>query len=69
MIPYDAVYYDNTGAYVYLCQDGRAVKTYVATDIFDDTTIAIVDGIAEGECVEMTEIWLELVQKSTRYAF
>lgn len=31
--------------------------------------LCLPDGIAEGECVEMTEIWLELVQKSTRYAF
>ncbi len=51
LIPYDAVYYDNTGAYVYLCKDGKAVKTYVTAGIFDDTTIAIVDGIAQGDTV------------------
>ena len=27
------------------------------------------EGLAEGECVEMPEKWLEKVQKSTRYAF
>lgn len=51
LIPYDAVYYDSTGAYVYLCVNNKAVKTYVITDIFDDTTIAIVDGISKGDLV------------------
>ncbi len=51
LIPYDAVYYDNNGSYVYLCVDNKAVKTYVTTDIFDDTTIAIVDGISAGDMV------------------
>lgn len=51
IIPYDAVYYDNDGAYVYLCVDGRAVKTYVATGIFNDTEIAVIDGITAGDTV------------------
>lgn len=51
LIPYDAVYYDTKGAYVYLAKDGIAVKTYVTTDIFDDTTIAILEGIAEEDTV------------------
>ncbi|MCM1326730.1 MAG: efflux RND transporter periplasmic adaptor subunit [Bacteroidales bacterium] len=51
LIPYDAVYYDNTGAYVYLCVDGKAVKTYVTTGIFDDTIIAVIDGISKGDIV------------------
>ncbi len=51
LIPYDAVYYDNTGSYVYLCVDGKAVKTYVTTGIFDDTTIAILEGISKGDTV------------------
>lgn len=51
LIPYDAVYYDNSGSYVYLCQNGLAVKTYVSTGIFDDTTIAVTEGISEGDTV------------------
>ncbi|MBQ2802315.1 MAG: efflux RND transporter periplasmic adaptor subunit, partial [Lachnospiraceae bacterium] len=51
LIPYDAVYYDNNGSYVYLAVDGKAVKTYVTTGIFDDTTISIIDGIAVGDTV------------------
>lgn len=51
LIPYDAVYYDNNGSYVYLCVDDHAVKTYVETGIFDDTTIEITDGIAANDIV------------------
>ena len=48
IIPYDAVYYDNKGAYVYVADSGNAVKTYVTTGIFNDEEIQILDGIAEG---------------------
>lgn len=51
VIPYDAVYYDNDGSYVYLCVDGKAVKTYVTTGIFNDTEIVIVDGVTAGDTV------------------
>lgn len=51
IIPYDAVYFENEGAYVYTVKDGHAVKTYVTTGIFDDTRIQIIDGISEGDIV------------------
>ena len=51
LIPYDAVYYDNTGSYVYLCVDGKAVKTYVTTDLFDDTQISVIEGVQPGDTV------------------
>lgn len=51
LIPYDAVYYDNTGSYVYLSVEGKAVKTYVTTDLFDDTQIAVIEGIQPGDTV------------------
>ena len=51
LIPYDAVYYDNTGSYVYLSVDGRAEKTYVTTDLFDDTQISVTEGIQPGDIV------------------
>jgi RND family efflux transporter MFP subunit len=51
IIPYDAVYYDNSGSYVYLCTDGKAVKTYITTGIFNDTDIAVTDGINAGDTV------------------
>lgn len=51
IIPYDAVYFENEGAYVYTVVDERAVKTYVTTGIFDDTRIQITEGIEEGDIV------------------
>lgn len=51
LIPYDAVYYDNTGSYVYLSVEGKAVKTYVTTDLFDDTQISVTEGIQPGDTV------------------
>ena len=51
IIPYDAVYYENEGSYVYTVKDDHAVKTYVTTGIFDDERIEIVDGITEADIV------------------
>lgn len=45
IIPYDAVYYESDGAYVYVMKDGVAVKTVVTTGIFDDTNIEITSGL------------------------
>lgn len=49
IIPYDAVYYDTQGAYVYIVKDGCARKNYVTTGIFDDENIEINGGISEGD--------------------
>lgn len=54
IIPYDAVYYETDGSYVYVVRDGLAVKTYVTTGIFDENSIEIVDGISEGDLVITT---------------
>lgn len=54
IIPYDAVYYETDGSYVYVVKDGRAVKTYVTAGIFDDSSIEIVEGISEGDMVITT---------------
>lgn len=51
IIPYDAVYFENEGSYVYVANDGHAVKTYVTAGIFDDTRIQITEGLAEGDVV------------------
>lgn len=45
IIPYDAVYYENEGAYIYVMKDGVAVKTTVTTGIFDDENIEITSGL------------------------
>ena len=49
VIPYDAVYYDNEGAYVYLCTDDKAVKKRVEVGIFNDENIVVREGIKEGD--------------------
>lgn len=54
IIPYDAVYYETDGSYVYVVRDGLAVKTYVTTGIFDESSLEIVDGISEGDLVITT---------------
>lgn len=46
IIPYDAVYYENEGAYVYVMKDGTAVKTMVTTGIFDDESVEITSGLS-----------------------
>lgn len=51
VIPYEAVYYENEGAYVYTCVDGRAVKTPITTGIFDDDNIVVTGGLNLGDIV------------------
>lgn len=51
VIPYDAVYYENKGAYVYTNVDGKAVKTPVTTGIFNDDTIEVKSGLSLGDIV------------------
>lgn len=51
VIPYDAVYYDTQGSYVYVAQGGHAVKTYVTTGIFNDSSMEITGGISVGDTV------------------
>lgn len=51
LIPYDAVYYESTGAYVYVMKDGIAVKTAVKTGLFDEATVEIAEGLSKGDTV------------------
>lgn len=51
IIPYEAVYYENEGAYVYISVDGRAVKTPITTGIFDDDNIVVTGGLELGDIV------------------
>lgn len=45
IIPYDAVYYESDGAYVYVVKDGTAKKTMVTTGLFDEENIEITSGL------------------------
>lgn len=51
IIPYEAVYYENEGAYVYTSVEGRAVKTPITTGIFDDDNIVVTGGLNLGDIV------------------
>ncbi len=51
IIPYEAVYYENEGAYVYTSVNGRAVKTPITTGIFDDENIVVTGGLNLGDIV------------------
>lgn len=51
IIPYEAVYYENEGAYVYTSVNGRAVKTPITTGIFDDDNIEVTGGLNLGDIV------------------
>lgn len=44
-IPISAVYYETERAYVYKIVDGKAIKTYVTTGLFDNEKIEILEGI------------------------
>lgn len=46
LIPYDAVYYDNSQPYVYVAQNGVAKRMDVETGIFDEETITVLDGLS-----------------------
>ncbi|MDE6318108.1 MAG: efflux RND transporter periplasmic adaptor subunit, partial [Lachnospiraceae bacterium] len=46
LIPYDAVYYDNSQPYVYVVQDGFAKRKDVETGIFDEEMITVLDGLS-----------------------
>lgn len=45
LIPYDAVYYDNSQPYVYVAVDGFAKRKDVETGIFNEETITVLEGL------------------------
>lgn len=46
LIPYDAVYYDNSQPYVYVAVDGLAKRKDIVTGIFDEETITVLEGLS-----------------------
>ena len=51
MIPYDAVYYADEQAYVYVAENGKAVRRNIETGIFDETTITVLSGLTADDQV------------------
>lgn len=54
IIPYDAVYYDNDQAYVYIASNGTANRQDITTGLYNDQYIAVTDGLEEGDQVITT---------------
>lgn len=54
LLPTDAVYYDAEKPYVYVCRDGRAVKTEIVTGVSDMKNTAVVSGITADDDVIVT---------------
>ncbi len=46
LIPYDAVYYDDSQPYVYVAENGTAKRKDVETGIFDMDTITVLSGLS-----------------------
>ncbi len=51
LIPYDAVYYDDSQSYVYVVEGNEAKRRDIETDIFDEQTITVVSGLTTEEQV------------------
>ena len=49
LIPYDAVYYDDSQPYVYVAVNGVAQRRDVETGIFDMDTITVLSGLTTQE--------------------
>ncbi len=49
LIPSDALYFDNGAAYVYVVEDETAVRRDVTIGLYTTDTIAVTDGLEEGE--------------------
>ncbi|MBS7526884.1 efflux RND transporter periplasmic adaptor subunit [Fusibacter paucivorans] len=51
LVPYDALYFENGAAYVYVVEDSKAVKRDVTVTLYDATTAAIQTGLTVDEVV------------------
>lgn len=51
LIPYDAVYYDDSQPYVYAAESGTAKRRDVETGIFDAETITVLSGLSVDEVI------------------
>ncbi len=54
IIPYDAVYYDGTQAYVYTVVDDKAQRTDITTGLYDIDNIVVTDGLTKDDLVITT---------------
>ncbi len=51
LIPSDALYFEDGETYVFLAQDGKAVRTPVTVALYTEDTVAVTAGLSEGDAV------------------
>ncbi len=51
LVPSDALYFEDGNAYVYVAQGGQAVRKNVTAGLYTADTIALTDGLSEGDQV------------------
>ncbi|WP_304508146.1 efflux RND transporter periplasmic adaptor subunit [Anaerotignum sp.] len=49
LVPCDAVYFDNGDAYIFVAEDGKAVKTEISVSLYDKDVIVVESGLHEGQ--------------------
>lgn len=50
-VPYEAYHTDDSGAYIYLIENGNAVKTYIETGLIGNEYVEIKNSVNEGDTV------------------
>lgn len=60
LLPYDAVHFESEQAYVFVIQDGKAVRTPVVIGLMNEDTVEVTEGLTEGAKVVST--WSSLLE-------
>ncbi|MBR0383055.1 MAG: efflux RND transporter periplasmic adaptor subunit [Eubacterium sp.] len=66
LIPYDSVYYEDNQAYVFVVEDGTAVRKDITTGLFNDDTIAVESGLNAGD--EVITTWASGLKEGAKIA-
>lgn len=60
LLPYDAVHFESEQAYVFVIQDGKAVRTPVVIGLMNEDTVEVTEGLTEG--VKVVSTWSSLLE-------
>lgn len=64
LIPYDAVHFESEQAYVFVIEDGKAVRTPVTVGLINDDTVEITEGLREG--AQLVATWSSQLEDGAR---
>lgn len=64
LIPYDAVHFESEQAYVFVIEDGKAVRTPVTVGLINDDTVEITEGLREG--AQLAATWSSQLEDGAR---